>query len=112
MTRAPGEWAEFNCTVNCNYNIEWYIEGHRGDVTESCSSIVGGMMLCKQVTRTCSSFTDTGGYTETFRVLAKSEHAGSNLAVQCLAVSRIYRDPDDDCPPSLSFSRYSLFTGK
>ena len=70
-------------------------------------------MVCKQLpTRDCT----TGGasnYTETLRVLAKAEHAGSKIAVQCSAVSRsgIFGNRNS-CDPFVTYSRFALLSGK
>ena len=107
----PGEWAEFICSVACSHSIDWYVEGYLGDITDTCSATNNGMMVCKVVTRSCSSPTSTFGYTETLRVLAKPELASSGIAVQCAAVSRS-APSRDNCPPFLAYSRYALLNGE
>ena len=110
MTTDVNEWAEFRCTVACSHSIDWYVEGYSGDISATCSSTLDGMMVCKEVTRDCSSTSATTGYTETLRVLAKPELASSSIAVQCAAISQ--SGPTiNNCPPFLSYSRYALLNG-
>jgi len=97
--------------VACTHTIDWYVEGYTGDITTTCSNVLDGMMVCRIASRNCSSTSSTTGYMETLRVLAKSELAGSSVAVQCAAVSRS-GFVEGDCPPFLTYSRYALLTGK
>lgn len=113
MSRAPGEWAEFTCSVACSHSIDWYVEGYSGDITNACSAIVDGMMVCRETTQSCSSTSSTnGGYTEILRVLAKPELASTSIAVQCAAISLNPLLSNNACPPNLAYSRYALLTGK
>ncbi len=111
LTRDSEEWAEFSCTVACSHSIDWYVEGHPGDITDTCTTVLNGMMVCKEVVRSCSSVTSTGGYTERLRLQAKPELASSNVAVQCAAVSRSL-PTSNNCPPFLVYSRYALLSGR
>ena len=104
-----GEWAEFNCTVACTHTVDWYAEGYDGDITESCTGMVGGMMICREIVQTCTAPTSTG-LTETLRILASEMHAGTSIAVQCAAFARNF--VISNCPPNLSYSRYALLTSK
>lgn len=115
QSKDPGEWAEFTCSVDCSHSIDWYVEGHSGDVTVTCTpDILEGKSeatMCKEVTRPCSSKTSTSGYVEKLRVLATEEMADSSVAVQCAAVSRSL-PIGPQCKPFLAYSRYALLTGK
>lgn len=111
LSRDPGDWAEFSCTVACSHTMDWYVEGYSGDITDTCSMTLDGMMVCKEVTQACTSTSSPTGYTETLRVLAKPELASTNIAVQCAAVSLSPPTPNN-CPPFLAYSRYALLSGK
>lgn len=108
----PGEWAVFSCTVACGYTIDWYVEGYLGDITDTCSTTLNGMMACTEVVHACSFPTSTEGYTERLRLLAKSQLASSNVAVQCAALSQSTSISSSGCPPFLAYSRYALLTGE
>lgn len=110
VTSDPGQWVQFTCSVACSHSIDWYVESYVQDITTSCSDTADGMMVCKEVTQPCTSSTSTGYHTERLRVLAKPEIAGTNLTVQCAAISRS-APTASDCPPFLSYSRYALLSG-
>ena len=99
----------------CSHSIDWYVEGHSGDVTETCTQeILEGntdSIVCKEVTQPCSSKTSTSGYVEKLRLLATPEMAATSVAVQCAAVSRSL-PTGQECNPFLSYSRYALLTGE
>lgn len=112
VTRNPEEWAEFTCTVACTHSIDWYVEGYIGDISETCSATLNGMMACTEVVRECSSISSTEGFTKRLRLLAKSELASTSVAVQCSAIVS-QTDSTATCPPpSLSYSRYALLIGE
>ena len=113
QSKHPGEWAEFTCSVSCSHSIDWYVEGYSGDITNTCSTELDGITVCKEVTQSCSSNSATSGYKETLRVLATPKMASSSVAVQCAAISKdlsVLLGPK--CNPFLSYSRYALLTGK
>ena len=105
-----GVWANFTCSVSCDYLITWYVEGYPSDISTTCSNTLNGMMVCKETTHRCA----TGGarnYSETLRVLAKEEHEGSKIAVQCSAVARSLTSRNS-CEPFVTYSRFALLSGK
>lgn len=72
------------------------------------------MMVCKETRHECMAG-GASNYSETLRVLAKAEHAGSKIAVQCSAVSRsgIFENRNrNSCEPYIAFSRFALLSGK
>ena len=111
LSRNPEDWAEFTCSVACSHSIDWYVEGFPGDITDTCSTTLNGMMVCKEVVQSCSSTTSTETYTERLRLLAEPELASTSVAVQCAALSRSTPAPNN-CPPFLVYSRYALLTGE
>lgn len=110
LNRQPGQWAEFNCTVACTHSIDWYMEGHLGDVTETCTmSLQSGLMVCKEVVQECPEPISNTGYTERLRVKVSEQLAGSRIAVQCAGVALSFST--NNCPPALSYSRFALLRG-
>ena len=105
-----GVWANFTCSVSCDHLINWFVEGYPSDISTACSSTHNNLMACKQTTHECSP----GGarnYSETLRVLAKAKHAGSKIAVQCVAALRMISSRNS-CNPFYTFSRFALLSGK
>ena len=109
MNADVGVWANFTCSVSCNHLINWFVGGYPSDISTECTSTLNDLMVCKETRHTCSSTPGATNNTETLKVLAKREHAGSNITVQCVAVSRIYNA--SSCHPFFTYSRFALLTG-
>ena len=104
-----GLWANFTCSVSCNHLINWFVEGYPSDISTTCTTTHNDLMVCKDVRHDCGP--GSTNYTETLRVLAKTEHTGSNIAVQCAAIRRSV-DNSNTCLPFITFSRYALLMGE
>ena len=111
VTRELGQWAEFNCTMACTHTIDWYMEGYRGDVSETCTALFQeeNVKVCKESEQPCQDVTGSHGYTGTLRVLVTEEMAGSSIAVQCGGVA--LRFSEEECPPMSVFSLVSYLKG-
>lgn len=106
-----GLWANFTCSVSCDHFINWFVEGYPSDISTTCSDTHNSLMVCKQTRNVCTPG-GASNYSETLRVLAKAEHAGSKIAVQCAAVSRGIILNRTSCNPFITYSRFALLSGK
>lgn len=111
MLASPGQWANFSCTVSCSYDIDWFVEGYSTDISETCTETRDGMMVCVETTQECSTTTSTSYFSQRLSLLAKDEKAGSQIAVQCVALSTVYM-PDATCFPDIQYSKFAFLTGK
>ena len=106
----PGHWANFTCTVSCAYNIQWWVEGYRSEITSMCGNTDSNMMICTSILQDCSTSMSTSGRVGQLRIRTDNELAGRVLAVQCVA-ERSTSD-SDSCNPSEAFSRFAFLNGK
>ena len=111
VTGELGQWAEFNCTMACTHSICWYMEGHGGEISETCTTMFqeDNVNVCKESVRPCQDHTSSHGFTGTLRVLVTEKMAGSYIAVQCGGVALIFSE--EDCPPIIVFSSVSYLNG-
>ena len=74
MEAVPDEWVQFNCTVNCNYTVRWFIAGYPSPIKRN--NTVPGLVTRRTFSR-CTSSNQT---THFFEVQAnKAVDSKSNL---------------------------------
>ena len=53
MEAVPGEWVQFNCTVNCSYTVWWFIAGDQDPIKRNNS--VPGLVFRRTTSMNCTS---------------------------------------------------------
>ena len=105
VTVEPNVWANFSCTVQCSYPVEWYKAGHpfpiRDDIDADSRSIAG----LESRIPAMSACTSDNKTTYFLQVLATK--ALNNSAFYCVAYESCYNCPETECKCGCVGSCYS-----
>ena len=52
VTVEANEWAQFNCTVHCNYTVNWYMAGHSSAIKRN--NTVPGLLIKRGRASSCT----------------------------------------------------------
>ena len=106
VTVDVNEWAQFNCTVHCQYTVGWYMAGHRNAIKRN--NTVPGLLIKR---RRASGCTDSDERTHFFEVLATK--AFSKSTFYCAAYKTRREEKSYSCgTDGRCYSRPALLTGE
>ena len=102
LTKMPGQYANFTCTVPCTHRIDWFVEGH----PYSLRGMVDDFEYQKRVISQCTAPDGSGEYAESLDILTTLELDQTALQCAAQAISTV-----GDCSQQLSYSRFAVLTG-
>ena len=106
VTVHVNEWAQFNCTVHCHYNVGWYMAGHSSAIKRN--NAVPGLLIKRRRTSRC---TGSDERTHFFEVYATK--AFNKSTFYCAAYMTRREEKGCSCgTDGRCYSRPALLTGE
>jgi len=104
VTVEANEWVQFNCTVHCNYTVNWYMAGHSSAIKRN--NTVPGLLIKRGRASSC---TESNKRTHFFEVLATE--AFNKSTFYCAANEGSQHRSMCRCAGGRCYSRPALLTG-
>ena len=107
VTVDVNEWAQFNCTVHCQYTVGWYMAGH--SIAIRRNNAVPGLLIKRRRASRCTESDDE--WTHFLEILATE--AFNKSTVYCAVYKTRREEKSCSCgTDGRCYSRPALLTGE
>ena len=105
-TVEANEWAQFNCTVQCDYTVNWYMAGHSNAIKRN--NTVSGLLIKRWRGSRCTESNERTFFFEVF-----ATEAFNKSTFYCAAYERRRQENSCSCgTDGRCYSRPALLTGE